>query len=618
MSDGGEQVVRLHAGERKRSGRMGAEATQRARMCVMGGQIRAEPSAEREARSVGIDARRRTLVAAVTDIGRRVGGFMDSRPTAATAIVAVIVALGHAWWIWTHRHLGAFDADEAGYLSDALRMHGALTSDGPVALLREIRFSGTAPLIPLLSVPLLLVGPHDPRTAMMVQPMLMVFVVVAITGIARRLVPARAAVIAGCAVLAFPATMLAAQSYWFGLGVSAAMGAAVWSLLGSSRGINRWIWVFGLCVGLMALSRTMALGFVPALALAGVVAVGWNRRGLLRLVASLALGSLVALPWYLAAHEIVFGYLFTYGYGDRAARFGTAAPFARLVHLPVEMATDAGVAVPLVVLVGAGTILAAAWNHGDLREIVLATLESSDHAVLLTVLVAGALALLSTPNEGGWFLYPLLVPAVPLAAAVLCRAARWLRVAAALLLALQAVILLPSSWWLLPYGLPVPLAAHYEVGFAQYDERFGSTRRNELDETSSQWAQLDTEVTRSLRRIGGRTPVAVTMSGNMLLMNTNSLGLAAQMDGWTADLRVPETVATPQQRAMDLTPETLDRDGNIVERVLVIAHHSKTLFSPDADVESFVAQAEADGWEVVETFPMPIDGRVDVLRHVPS
>ena len=238
-----------------------------------------------------------------------------THPLRTVAAVSVAVGAGHAWWIWTHRHLGAYDPDEAGYLADAFRYHRALVTGGPGALFTEIRYSGTAPLVPLLSALLLIVGPADPRMALMIQPVLLTLLCLATAGIARRVVTPRRAVVAGLVPLALPVTVLASQSYWFGLAAATFAAAAVWSLLESSAGRNRWIWAYGAAVGCMVLSRTMALAFVPGM----LVGTGWVVRSdpgaRRRALAAFGLAAVIAGPWYLAQREVIFSYLTSYGYG---------------------------------------------------------------------------------------------------------------------------------------------------------------------------------------------------------------------------------------------------------------------------------------------------------------
>ena len=195
--------------------------------------------------------------------------FSSSRATAS------VIAVGHAVWIWSNRHIGAFDPDEAGYAAHALRVHRNIDFQHPFATLREAANAGNGPLVPSLAVPLLIPGPRDPRTVMMIQPLLLILSSVSVAGIARRLAGPGTALACGLTFLVLPTAALATQSFWLGLGAASMMGVSVWALLASEQGTNRWVWVYGAAMAAMTLSRSMALAFVPGLLLAGVI-VCWT------------------------------------------------------------------------------------------------------------------------------------------------------------------------------------------------------------------------------------------------------------------------------------------------------------------------------------------------------
>ena len=90
-------------------------------------------------------------------------GAVLAHPLRAVAGGSSVLALGQAIWLWTHRRLGAIDPDEAGYVATALRFHRLIGSE-PLALPRAVGGTGYAPLVPLLSVPVQWLGPHDART----------------------------------------------------------------------------------------------------------------------------------------------------------------------------------------------------------------------------------------------------------------------------------------------------------------------------------------------------------------------------------------------------------------------------------------------------------------------
>ena len=546
----------------------------------------------------------------------RFGRGVLAHPLLTVAVVASVVALGHAVWIWTHRHLGAFDPDEAGYAAHALRVHRTIDLQHPFAAIREAVNAGNGPFVPSLAVPLLLPGPRDPRTVMMIQPILLVLGSVSVAGIARRLSGSGAALACGLTFLVLPTVGLATQSFWLGLGAASMMGVSVWALLASERGANRWVWVYGAAMAAMTLSRTMALAFVPGLVVAGVIMTWGDRRGQRRIVGSWLLAAAIAGPWFLVMRETVFGYLVSYGYGPRAGLFGQGGPLQRLEFRYERISGDVGrgltTSAVLVALVGAAVIGWRWWRSRTPPD------GGRPTAAVLATFVLGLAALVSTTNNGVWFELPLIVLLVPLVGSLAARAMPVFRAALSLQIAAQAVVVLAVLWWIVPprWGI----TAHYENGFAQYDERFASDRRDELSAAARDWRRVNAAVAEEMRRLDGQDGLGAVfvVTGNMQLLNTNTIALASELSGWGPRQEVPDTTAETARLAEHLTPTATGADGRIVERVLVVALHDQHLFTPDAEVIAFYRRARAEGWRVATTIAMPDGGEVAIMRHVSS
>ncbi len=522
-------------------------------------------------------------------------------PLLTVLVFGLVHAVVGAVWIWTHRRLGSYDPDEAGYLATALRYQRSIDPAHPMSFLREVTSTTNGPLVPILSLPFLIAGPRDPRAAMLVQPLLAALTGVAAAGITRRLAGATTAVVVGVFVVALPTMLLAAGSYWYGLGAAACMTGALWALLASERLTNRWRWVFGLCCGLMLLARTMALGFLPGLLLAGLVLAWGDRRRLLGWVEAVAVAGVVAGPWWIARREEILDYLVGYAYGSRAALWGTGGPVERLLDRAL-LVSWSSFFLPIIPL----AVVALAWG-------AKATLEGgawrppwSEHAravaATATVVVLGFAALVSTSNRGVWFELPLVVAMIPLGAAIVARG-RPLprRLLGAWMLGVAVIA---------PVALRVAGIGHADGALVRYDERFtaGPTQQRRA---TDEWRALNEAVTGDLAELTDRGQKgSVWVTGNMFLLNTNSLTLTAELDGWPATLGVPDTLAAPSARAAELTP----RVGG-VERILVVVRHDLELFTPDLRWRSFERQALGAGWREVERYPMPVEGEVVVLRH---
>lgn len=549
--------------------------------------------------------------------------WVRRHPLLVVVLFASAVAVVQGWWLWNHRLLGALDPDESGYIATSLRYHRILATD-PLALPRAIGGTGNGPLIPLLTVPLIVLGPFDPRTALLMQPVLMVVTALAVAGIAQRLAGASAAVVAGVVFTMLPTVVFATQTYWLGLGAAAFMSLAAWALLASDRLTNRWTYAFGACVGLMLLSRTMTVGYLPAMAVAGAVVAGRDRRCWIGGLKAVGVALLVAGPWWFAARDAIFSYLFSYGYGERAGLFGGGGPLQR-AHQRVDA-----------VLLGVGPLelfaaVVVAWS-----VVVVVTRRSGwpettrSAAAVAAAIAAGIVALASTSNNGVWFELPIVALAVPLAVAAGSWAPAWLRgVVLVPVLGLGALQLACALWLIGPYGRSLPLieevhrVSQYEYGFQQYDVRFGPDRRSELATASAEWWAASVAVEEELRGLTADGEKVYTFSGNFQMFNSNTVGLAGELRSWSPRLWIPDTVGDADDRAIYLDPTATDLAGNDVidafgypvERVLVLALHDQHLFTPDADVQALHDEAVEAGWEPVRRFDLPVGGEVVVLRH---
>lgn len=545
------------------------------------------------------------------DVARATAVYVEQHPLLVVAALTSLIALGHAVWIWNHRFTGGLDPDEAGYIANSLRIEGRLSNLDLVGTARAIGGVGNGVVLPALSVPFTLIAGRDPRVAMLAQPALMVLTAVASAGIARRMAGPFASIATGLLVASMPMMSTATQSYMYGLGVAAFLTTAMWALVNSDRASNRWIWVFGVALGAMVLTRTMALGFIPAAVLGAAVVVGWDLRRLCRVAAATALGLLLALPWYVISWSTVFDYLFNYGYGTRAGMYGSGEPLERIGFRWSRFEEAFGPTVfILLVASAAGVALLLArstvWRPTSDRQ--------RTWLAVSTTVVAGFIALASTTNAGTWFETPMAVLAAPALVAMIARGPKWYSAGLAMVITTICITNVVSSWWWLPYD-QARLPSHYELGFIDYDQRFSPYRRDEHRAAAADWEAANRSVVDRLRALApDDDDVVVTMSGNMQLLNQNSLVLMGELEGWTPAVRSPDTVEDAGSLDDELTP-TADRKGRQVPRLLVLARHDSIHFPPDEGVDRFADRALQAGWSVVDTVPMPGGGEVQVLAH---
>lgn len=246
----------------------------------------------------------------------------------AVAGVALSLAALNLWWILTYRDGYPFDIDEAGYTAFGLVDYIALDRGGIAAWWDAIQGQPTfAPLIPALTSLLVWIHPGV-LNGFAVLTGFMVLLAMATYGIGSRLAGPRLGALAAVAAATLPGTFVFSREYTFALPVAALLACAVYALL-RSDGLRsrRWAIACGLALGLMLLSRTMAIVFVPGVLAAALPAMlirsdgDIGRRfvnGALLIFTAVA----VAATWYARNLGSALDYLTNYGYGRQAKFYG--------------------------------------------------------------------------------------------------------------------------------------------------------------------------------------------------------------------------------------------------------------------------------------------------------
>lgn len=470
---------------------------------------------------------------------------------------AVVVALGalvlvaiDIWWIATYRQGFPLNVDEAGYTSIGLIDWIGLETNGLHGWWEAVQTqTPNAPLLPALTSILLVFKPGV-MTGFATLAGFMVVLIFAAYGIGERLAGPRLGALAALVTGALPGTIIFAREYVFALPTAAMLASAVFALLRSDGlRLRRWAIACGAVLGLMLLSRTMAVAFVPGVLVAAGVTMmvrgsGDYRNRILNLVLLLLAGALVAATWYWRNLQPVIDYLTNYGYGNQAQYYGaqhSLLSWERLRAVAERMTFD-DFLVPLAALVFAG-LLAIAFvaarrlRDSDDRRAELMRLAGSDAFAILVVVAAGYAALTSSQNGGNGFTLPLSVLLPSLAVLSL----RFFRVAVAPVVALLAAIAVvnlaaTSTIWdsvSTPRTVAIP-------GFGQLPwiggipHTVGAIRvqvpgsLSHFDESDHGWTRVDAELADELETLGaeGLPPVTAFGSRNRLI-STNSVGLAA-------------------------------------------------------------------------------------------
>lgn len=347
-------------------------------------------------------------------------------------MAAIVVVLGalHAVWLHRERRGGPLDIDEAAYLtlafSTSSASHRILT--GPLLLWRDSGY--LAPLVPLVTAPFQYVFGRSVEVGHLSNLVFFAALAVGAFLLARRLLPPWWSVLAALVVATLPAVTDYTRHYHFAVASAATFTAALVALLRSERFAHRgWAMGFGACLGLVVLSRTFMLAYVPALLAAAVLLVwqsGPTRRRAagINLLLALAIGGAIAASWYFFSAREVLDYLTGYGYGDESTSYGPASVDSLRFWLSdlVSLVSD-GFYVPIALLLGVGTVvglvtLVCTTPARDLARRVA----RSDALPLLVAFGTGFAALLSSRNTGTGFVLPLLAPTTVLALATTTKA----------------------------------------------------------------------------------------------------------------------------------------------------------------------------------------------------
>jgi 4-amino-4-deoxy-L-arabinose transferase-like glycosyltransferase len=390
--------------------------------------------------------------------------------TLLVSSITVWLALG-ALWLWQLRRGQPVDIDEAGYLGIAIT-DGRSLADGGLAGFWDAVMAPSiqAPLMTGLTGVLFAVAGPGVLTGLQVPLAMGGVMLLAAYCLGHEVGGPRAGWVTLAVTSGTPVVIGFSRSYNFAIAAGASTAVMLW-VLARSRSLERpgWAALTGVAVGMVALSRTMTVAFLPAVGIAAVVmlAVGPHRgRRAFGVAIMVGTALLVAGPWYWRNGDLVLDYLTSYGYGRSSRLYGDdQSPFA----LDSWRATLdyvlswAGLPMVLVWLVAAVVVLVE-WIRAGRREGVRAALLRAARSPLMPSVVWllwSLAALTSSGNKGSGFLTPL-VPAFAVVTAVaVCwlprHAARGLAAAVVAVLLVNTVVSAdPGAHWAQQRQVPIP------------------------------------------------------------------------------------------------------------------------------------------------------------------
>jgi Dolichyl-phosphate-mannose-protein mannosyltransferase len=551
----------------------------------------------------------------------------------AVGLGCLALAAINVWWVLEFRQGFPFNVDEAGYTSIALYDWLGFENGGVHGWWEAVQTqTPNAPLLPALTS-LVLIVKSGVLEGFMVLIAFGALLTMASYGIAERLVGPRLGALAALAVATSQGAFMYTREYIFALPAAAFLACSVYALIRSDGLRLRWWSVaIGVSVGLMLLSRTMVVAFLPGIVAAAVLAALTRGRGdLPNRAANLGLAvlaaTLVAATWYWRNLQPVIDYLTDFGYGNQSQYYG--AEHALLswsrVKIVAERIVVDDLLAPLAVLVFAGLlatgfVLVRRLLRTEGRAAELRRLAGTDALSVTIVFCVGYAALMSSRNGGNGFTFPIAVLLPPLAAISLRYFRRALVPVVALVAAIAAVnVAAHLDLWesaserqlveLPPFGRVPWVNGRPHAVDALRVQVPGSPIH--FDDSDRGWTEADAKLAELFQEpvAPGEPAPVVAFASRHRAISTNSVGLASLVNHRELPL-MGQLVAEPadtvanyeRQLRRELYPGISPATGLV------------TMSSEEGDFEPLVTQARAEaaarrlGFREVASIPLP-DGR---------
>lgn len=547
------------------------------------------------------------------------------------AVGCLLLAGFDLWWVVTHRHGYPLDVDEYGYTTIGYNDYFGLQNGGLHGWWEAFQNqTPNAPLLPAVTsfAQVLNSGILAGFVVLIGFAVLLVFVSY---GIGEKLAGPRLGALVALAVATSAGLFTFTREYIFALPAAAWLACSVYALLRSDGLRGRW-WSIacGACIGLMLLSRTMAVAFVPGILLAAVLVGLLRGKGdlvtrLINFALLIVTGVVVAATWYWKNLNPVVDYLTSYGYGTQSQYYGAEhalISWSRIKDVADRMIiTD--LLAPLTVLLflgllAAGVVLVRRLLTAEDRRAELTRILAADSTSVLLVFACGFGALMSSRNGGDGFTFPLAVLLPALAILALRGARRVIVIPVVVLVAAVGVLNVYASSDL---SESVSKTKTVELPLFGYVPWVDGTPNaidamrvqvpgpaTHFDARDKGWEKLATRLADILLKPIGpeKTQPIVGMAARHRVMNTNSITLAAIIK---YHYGIP---------FVQLEAEPADTVANYVKEIRKSpAGELTALITTSSEVEDFppvVTQKKAEaaakqlGFVVIKRIEMP-DGR---------
>ncbi|WP_375413835.1 ArnT family glycosyltransferase [uncultured Bradyrhizobium sp.] len=382
-------------------------------------------------------------------------------------VICIAVACLFFWvgiqWIWEHRVGGLLDMDEAGYFGIAVGDYFELTKNGFLAWLKQVTGPNIqAPLTTALTSLVYAAAGLELHYGYLVPLASATIAILAAYWLACEIAGPYAGLGAAALTATTPLIVIYSRSFHFAMPATALVALALLAAVKSDRfSKTGWSIAFGIFLGLLPLARTMTIAFIPGILFGAALNIASSASlsgRLIRFVGALGVAAIVSAMWLAFTWKEVGSYLFSFGYGTRAAEYGTVIPFFSLDTLQRAILLVAcSVFLPHLILIALGLAVMPAVAFHAIRQHgwKSGTYVANSPLLLLTVTVfCGIAALVSSPNTGSAFIAPLLPPLVVLAVCLAWQASTLRLYRAAVLFVIVSTAIVVGLPFLNIYTLP--------------------------------------------------------------------------------------------------------------------------------------------------------------------
>jgi Dolichyl-phosphate-mannose-protein mannosyltransferase len=326
-----------------------------------------------------------------------------------------------------------------------------------------------APFVPLSAAPFNVVLGSGVDASLLVEPVFFAVLVLTTYAIGRRLTTPWWALLAALSLATAPVISDYSRIFHFSIPAATFLVSALWALM-KSEGLTRRRWAIacGFALGLMVLSRSMTIAYLPGFAAAAglPILLGAQRRAaLINFLLLCASGAALAALWYLPNATSVGSYLLNFGYGAESEAYGAEHSLLSVAYWTREVGSvfdelyfplGAALAISAVAAL-ISALLRRRRRHPSREQLRVWLL--GDAALAAVIVLEGYIALTSSKNQGTAFALPWLpVLIVLVCAAVAMTPQRPVRIAAASLLAAVSLLNLTMKSGFVP-GIGEPRTA---------------------------------------------------------------------------------------------------------------------------------------------------------------